>query len=68
MRLDAAEVQELMDSDDVLNVEEDQLVHLSPTHPSSQEEIDASIGENPAEVPYGIQMCWMVPRKWSRRD
>ena len=56
IRLDAAEVQELMDSDDVLNVEEDQLVHLSPTHPSSQGEIDASIGENPAEVPYGIQM------------
>ena len=55
--MDAAEVQELMDSDDVLNVEEDQPVHLSPTHPSSQEEIDASIGENPAEVPYGIQMC-----------
>ena len=56
IRLDAAEVQELMDSDDVLNVEEDQPVHLSPTHPSSQGEIDASIGENPAEVPYGIQM------------
>jgi serine protease len=56
IRLDAAEVQELMDSDDVLNVEEDQPVHLSPTHPSSHGEIDASIGENPAEVPYGIQM------------
>jgi len=63
MRLDKAEVRELMDSDDVLDIEEDQPVYyLSPTydHPSSlgdmNADMDASIGENPAEVPYGIQM------------
>ena len=56
MRLDKAEVRELMDSDDVLNIEEDQPVYLSPTYPSSPGDMDASIGENPAEVPYGIQM------------
>jgi serine protease len=60
MRLDKAEVRELMDSDDVLDIEEDQPVYLSPTYPSSpgdmNADMDASIGENPAEVPYGIQM------------
>jgi serine protease len=56
MRLDKAEVRELMDSDDVLNIEEDQPVYLSPTYPSSRGDMDASIGENPAEIPYGIQM------------
>jgi serine protease len=56
MRLDKAEVRELMDSDDVLNIEEDEPVYLSPTYPSSPGDMDASIGENPAEVPYGIQM------------
>ena len=60
MRLDKAEVRELMDSDDVLNIEEDEPVYLSPTYPSSpgdmNADMDASIGENPAEVPYGIQM------------
>jgi len=57
MRLDKAEVRELMISDDVLIIEEDKPVHLSPTYRSSQGDIDASIGaSSDAEVPYGITM------------
>ena len=57
MRLDKAEFRELMISDDVIIIEEDKPVQLSPTYPASQGDIDASIGaSSAAEVPYGITM------------